>query len=83
MAIANRSMDRGEKLADRFGAEVMRLSELPDRLHEFDAVISCTASTLPLIGLGAVERALKNAAIGPCSWWIWRCRATSNPKLSP
>ena len=59
MAIANRSMDRGEKLADRFGAEVMRLSELPDRLHEFDAVISCTASTLPLIGLGAVERALK------------------------
>ena len=54
-----RSMGRGEKLADRFGAEVMRLSELPDRLHEFDAVISCTASTLPLIGLGAVERALK------------------------
>ncbi|MEY3887341.1 MAG: Glutamyl-tRNA reductase [Pseudomonadota bacterium] len=59
MAIANRSMDRGEKLAGQFGAEVMRLSELPDRLHEFDAVISCTASTLPLIGLGAVERALK------------------------
>jgi glutamyl-tRNA reductase len=43
----------------RFGAEVMRLSDLPDRLHEFDAVISCTASTLPIIGLGAVERALK------------------------
>ena len=37
----------------------MRLSDLPDRLHEFDAVISCTASTLPIIGLGAVERALK------------------------
>jgi glutamyl-tRNA reductase len=59
MAIANRSMERGEKLASRFGAEVMRLAELPERLHEFDAVISCTASTLPLIGLGAVERALK------------------------
>jgi prepilin-type processing-associated H-X9-DG protein len=59
MAIANRSMDRGEKLASQFGAEVMRLSDLPDRLHEFDAVISCTASTLPLIGLGAVARALK------------------------
>jgi glutamyl-tRNA reductase len=37
----------------------MRLADLPDRLHEFDAVISSTASTLPLIGLGAVERALK------------------------
>jgi glutamyl-tRNA reductase len=38
---------------------VMRLADLPGRLHEFDAVISCTASTLPIIGLGAVERALK------------------------
>lgn len=59
MVIANRTLDRGEKLASRFGAEVMRLADLPARLHEFDAVISCTASTLPLIGLGAVERALK------------------------
>src|SRR5574343_368928 len=59
MAIANRTLERGEKLASRFGAEVLRLSDLPERLHEFDAVISCTASTLPIIGLGAVERALK------------------------
>jgi len=59
MAIANRSLARGEKLASRFGAEVMRLGDLPSRLHEFDAVISCTASTLPIIGLGAVERAVK------------------------
>jgi len=59
MAIANRTLERGEKLATRFGGEVMRLADLPDRLHEFDAVISCTASTLPIIGLGAVERALK------------------------
>ena len=59
MAIANRTLERGEKLASRFGAEVMRLADVPNRLHEFDAVISCTASTLPIIGLGAVERALK------------------------
>ncbi len=59
IAIANRTLERGEALAGRFGAEVLRLSDLPERLHEFDAVISCTASTLPLIGLGAVERALK------------------------
>jgi len=59
MAIANRSLARGEKLAERFGAEVLPLSDLPKRLHEFDAVISCTASTLPLIGLGAVAQALK------------------------
>ena len=59
LAIANRTLDRGEKLALQFGGDVMRLSDLPLRLHEFDIVISCTASTLPLIGLGAVERALK------------------------
>ena len=60
MTVANRTQERGEHLAQQLGANVMRLADLPDRLHEFDAVISCTASTLPLIGLGAVERALKN-----------------------
>jgi glutamyl-tRNA reductase len=59
MAVANRTLERGEKLASRFGAQAIRLADLPNRLHEFDAVISCTASTLPIIGLGAVERALK------------------------
>jgi glutamyl-tRNA reductase len=59
IAIANRTLERGEKLASRFGAESIRLADLPSRLHEFDAIISCTASTLPIIGLGAVERALK------------------------
>lgn len=59
IAIANRTLERGEKLASQFGGEVMRLADLPQRLHAFDIVISCTASTLPLIGLGAVERALK------------------------
>ena len=41
------------------------LADLPDRLHEFDAVISCTASTLPIIGLGAVERAIKKRKRSP------------------
>jgi len=59
MAVANRTLERGEKLAHQFGAESLRLADLPERLHEFDIVVSCTASSLPLIGLGAVERALK------------------------
>jgi len=59
ITIANRTLERGEKLASQFGGEVMRLADLPRRLHEFDIVVSCTASTLPLIGLGAVERALR------------------------
>ncbi|WP_313076546.1 glutamyl-tRNA reductase [Melaminivora sp.] len=59
ITIANRTLERGEALATRFGGSVMRLAELPEHLHEFDAVVSCTASQLPIIGLGAVERALK------------------------
>ncbi len=59
MAVANRTLERGEKLANRFGAQAMRLADLPNILHEYDAVVSCTASSLPIIGLGAVERALK------------------------
>ncbi|MGI9153646.1 MAG: glutamyl-tRNA reductase, partial [Rubrivivax sp.] len=59
MAVANRTLERGEALAARYGAQALRLADLPERLQEFDAVISCTASSLPIIGLGAVERALK------------------------
>ena len=59
MVIANRTTERGEALAAKFNAQTMPLADLPERLHEFDAVISCTASVLPIIGLGAVERAVK------------------------
>ena len=59
MTIANRSLDRGEALAARFGADCMKLSDLPDRIAEFDIIVSCTASALPIIGLGMIERAIK------------------------
>ncbi|MBP7132917.1 MAG: glutamyl-tRNA reductase [Aquabacterium sp.] len=59
MAVANRTLERGEKLASHLGAQAIRLADLSQRLHEFDIVVSCTASSLPIIGLGAVERALK------------------------
>lgn len=60
ITIANRSLDRGEALAHRFSAKAIRLAELPTCLHQFDIVISCTASSLPIIGLGLVERAVKS-----------------------
>lgn len=59
LVLANRTLERGEALAAQLGASAMGLADLPSRLHEFDVVVSCTASTLPIIGLGAVERALK------------------------
>ena len=59
ITVANRTMQRGEALAQRFNGRAIALSSLPEQLPQFDIVISCTASTLPLIGLGLVERALK------------------------
>src|SRR5690606_9613509 len=35
MAVANRTIERGEKLAAHLGAEAVRLVDLPQRLHEF------------------------------------------------
>ncbi|MDB5951661.1 MAG: glutamyl-tRNA reductase, partial [Massilia sp.] len=59
ITIANRTMERGEALAARFNGRAIKLSALPEQLAQFDIVISCTASSLPLIGLGLVERAIK------------------------
>ena len=60
LTVANRSIERGAALAAQFcDAEAIGLPTAVARLAEFDVVISCTASTLPLIGLGAVERAIK------------------------
>jgi glutamyl-tRNA reductase len=59
ITIANRTMERGASLATRFNGTAIRLADLPEQLAQFDIVISSTASTLPLIGLGLVERAIK------------------------
>lgn len=59
ITVANRTLERGEELAALFNGKAILLSELPDRLHEFDMVITCTASQLPIVGLGMVERAVK------------------------
>ncbi len=59
MVIANRTIDRGRELADRYGASAIRLEDVGERLAEFDIVITCTASQLPIIGLGLVERAVR------------------------
>src|SRR5205814_2428163 len=59
MTVANRTLERAEKLAHRFGARTMELKALPDQLHEYDIVVSCTASSLPILGKGLVERAVR------------------------
>jgi len=59
MTLANRTLERAERLAGRFNAAAIELRSLGEHLHEYDVVISCTASSLPIIGKGLVERALR------------------------
>ena len=59
MTVANRTLERAEKLAHRFSAEAILLRDMPDRLADHDVVISCTASTLPILGKGMMERVIR------------------------
>ena len=59
VVVANRTLARGEAFAERFRAESIALAELPARLHEFDIVITGTASSLPILGKGLIESALR------------------------
>lgn len=59
MIVANRTIERARSLADHFDAESIALPQLGDRLQEADIIISSTASPLPVLGKGMVERALK------------------------
>ena len=57
--VANRTLARAEELAHEFDAQAILLADIPDYLATADIVISSTASQLPILGKGAVERALK------------------------
>lgn len=57
--VANRSLERPGRLTAMFGGKAVLLSDLPRVLPTSDIVISSTASPVPVLGKGAVERALK------------------------
>jgi len=59
ITVANRTFERGSQLAARLDAEAITLQELPDRLAQFDIIVTCTASTLPILGKGTLERVIK------------------------
>jgi glutamyl-tRNA reductase len=59
IAVANRTVERAERLAGRLNARAIELRSLAEHLHEYDIVVSCTASSLPILGKGLVERALR------------------------
>jgi glutamyl-tRNA reductase len=60
IVVANRTLDNALEIANRFDAHGVLLSDMPEQLIKADIVVSSTNSQLPLLGKGAVERALKH-----------------------
>lgn len=63
--VANRSLERAQKLAHEFDGLAISLQHIGDFLHQADIVIASTASPLPVLGKGTVERALKKRKHAP------------------
>lgn len=65
MTVANRTILRAQAIATEWQANVITLNEIPDVLPDVDLVISSTASPLPILGKGMVERALRQRKYKP------------------
>lgn len=59
LIIANRTRSRAQALVHDFGGHAISLADLPEALQRADIVITSTGSTLPILGKGTVERAVK------------------------
>lgn len=59
MTVANRTLARAQALASEWQADVITLDEIPTVLPQVDMVVTSTASPLPLLGKGLMERVLK------------------------
>ena len=57
--IANRTISNAARIAVRTGGSALQLSQINEKLHRYDVVISSTGSTLPILGKGAVEKACR------------------------
>lgn len=59
MKVANRTVERAQKLATEFGATAYGLSSLPELVEQADIIISSTASPVPIIGKGLMEEVVQ------------------------
>ena len=59
MIVANRTLERSQKIAREYSIYTIHIGDIAKHLAETDIVISCTASSLPIIGKGTVENAIK------------------------
>jgi glutamyl-tRNA reductase len=57
IAVANRTPERGERIARRLCGRTLVLGEVGERLQDFDIVVACTGSAQPVVTREMVERA--------------------------
>jgi glutamyl-tRNA reductase len=60
MIFANRTLSKAQVLAEAYQATAIPLGQLRERLQDVDMVVSATASDVPIIGKGCVERVMKS-----------------------
>jgi glutamyl-tRNA reductase len=58
--VANRSAERGQALAARFGGTALALEQAGDRLYEVDVLVSATGASDRTLGRSEVEAALRS-----------------------
>ena len=61
ITVANRTLARARELCAQMGGrtDAVLLNDLPGIIHEYDVIVSSTASPLPIVGKGMIESALK------------------------
>ena len=75
MVIANRTLGRAQTLAAELKAYAVGLEDLDNELAQADIVITCTASSVPLITKNTAEAAIRARRRRPITW---PCSTTTN-----
>ncbi|MAW33150.1 MAG: glutamyl-tRNA reductase [Proteobacteria bacterium] len=59
VTFANRSVERAQEMAKKFDGSVITLNDIPNQISRYDIVFCSTASPVPVLGKGTVERAIR------------------------
>jgi len=59
LTFCNRTTERAVDLASKYHGEAIELSDLGNHVERSDIIVSCTASSIPIIGKGVIEDGLR------------------------
>ena len=59
VSCSNRTVSRAKDLAEKLSGDYFPLSDVAHKLSEFDIVVSCTGSPIPVLGKRAIEKAIE------------------------